>query len=693
MSPSFLMAALVALLALAHVALAAPHSHAAYHNVAVGRSVTPSSSSSANVTKTVLQWSRQLRTCDDDADSDIPNTGTSRIIYALGDDDPASDNAVRKHSYTGVKNVNLFNPPADLPMPADADEVVIMTSPFFIEAGMNTGEDASTYYHCQAFAHNFTERQHIIKVSPRVNYGHRDIVHHLLLMECTQPFSEADLAWRGNCYAADTPPAVSACDQVGILGAWAVGGDEFLYPPNVGYPIGGDGRPTYMMMQVHYHNPQQREVNDSVGFTLTTITKLREHDAGAFVAQYDLSKLSLPPRQPSTTLSVYVPSQCFDGLSESGVNVFGSLLHSHMTGVAMRTQHVQGGVEQPLLDYNDAYDFNFQQVASFAPDSSAHLTPQSSLLLACTYNTMQRANVTTGGIASTNEMCTSFMWYYPKANWQQPYIAAQTSQAASGNHTVICGNKYLVNVPPPVYTPLPPLPTCKATSERHRQYGQHGAMSGSDGTTLISAERWLADRSSYTRSEVLDDEGRVVLYWNVTYDQQSANGVVRFAVEAETSGWVGLGVSSSGAMIDADTVIGWVSSGSGASTAAVSLTDRYNRQYKQPAVDAWQDVWAVSGVQAVMPSTIPVISPIYYNVSHVAPYAPSQPDAVDHSSSQSTMFFVLALLAVAASVAVLAALVWLGRSLHRKHRAQHGMAQEAAGKGSLKTSLLSAESL
>ena len=56
----------------------------------------------------------------------------------------------------------------------------------------------------------------------------------------------------------------------------------------------------------------------------------------------------------------------------------------------------------------------------------------------------------------------------------------------------------------------------------------------------------------------LDEDQKVKLYWNVS----TANKEIYFTVEAQTTGWVGFGISSGqGRMAGADIVIGWVKDG------------------------------------------------------------------------------------------------------------------------------------
>ena len=65
---------------------------------------------------------------------------------------------------------------------------------------------------------------------------------------------------------------------------------------------------------------------------------------------------------------------------------------------------------------------------------------------------------------------------------------------------------------------------------------------------------------------VLDAEGKMKLFWSIDWDAET----VSFAVEAEATGWVGIGFSArSGQMIGSDVVIGWVKDNRGYLTVRV----------------------------------------------------------------------------------------------------------------------------
>ena len=74
--------------------------------------------------------------------------------------------------------------------------------------------------------------------------------------------------------------------------------------------------------------------------------------------------------------------------------------------------------------------------------------------------------------------------------------------------------------------------------------------------------------SEHAHHAVLDAGEKMKLFWTIDWDAET----VSFAVEAETTGWVGFGFSTrSGQMISSDVVIGWVKDNKGYLTVRVIL--------------------------------------------------------------------------------------------------------------------------
>ncbi len=72
---------------------------------------------------------------------------------------------------------------------------------------------------------------------------------------------------------------------------------------------------------------------------------------------------------------------------------------------------------------------------------------------------------------------------------------------------------------------------------------------------LVPAALGAHDLSQdYRFSAYLDNDQTYQLFWNFDLEAKT----IAFAVQVETSGWVGFGVSPNGQMPGSDVVIGWV---------------------------------------------------------------------------------------------------------------------------------------
>ena len=96
----------------------------------------------------------------------------------------------------------------------------------------------------------------------------------------------------------------------------------------------------------------------------------------------------------------------------------------------------------------------------------------------------------------------------------------------------------------------------------------------------------------------LDEDQKVKLYWNIS----TARREIYFTVEAQTTGWVGFGISSGqGKMKGADIVIGWVKDGKPyfkVKHTRISLVHVCISQFQQcpfpPRANPWAFVFANS---------------------------------------------------------------------------------------------------
>lgn len=52
----------------------------------------------------------------------------------------------------------------------------------------------------------------------------------------------------------------------------------------------------------------------------------------------------------------------FQSVPPTGITIFGSQLHTHLTGIRVRTRHFRNGVELPEVNRDDHYSTHFQEI-------------------------------------------------------------------------------------------------------------------------------------------------------------------------------------------------------------------------------------------------------------------------------------------------------------------------------------------
>ncbi|XP_043075805.1 DBH-like monooxygenase protein 1 homolog [Puntigrus tetrazona] len=363
-----------------------------------------------NGTHTVLAFSRNLQTCDD---NDKVITGsTVRVIWAFHAEDVGVSGPVYHGTNRGRKSLRLLNPGTSSSIPAG-------TAFFDLQNKEVPVPHKDTTYWCQIFAFpELKKKHHIIRIEPMIQKGHENLVHHILLYQCDSDLNKSEINRGHECYHPNMPDSFFTCETV--LFAWAIGGEGFTYPPHVGMSIGTSIDPVYVQMEIHFDNPSlQRGIVDSSGLRLYYSPSLRRYDAGVietgvWVSLYHM----LPPGMQDYITEGHCTQECLqeslDSEMPSGVHVFAVLLHAHLAGRAIRARHFRQQVELQPLASDDEFDFNFQE---FQPLSEERIVlPGDSLITECRYNTKGRMNMTWGGLSTRDEMCLSYLLYYPRVN-------------------------------------------------------------------------------------------------------------------------------------------------------------------------------------------------------------------------------------------------------------------------------------
>ncbi|XP_023665921.2 DBH-like monooxygenase protein 1 homolog [Paramormyrops kingsleyae] len=363
-----------------------------------------------NLTHTVLGFSRELRTCDR-RDKDITES-TVRVIWAYHTEDIGLSGPKYHGSNRGRKSLRLLNHRDTTDIPAGTD--------FFELQNFNVPVPfKDTTYWCQLFKIPEVQRKHhIIAVEPMIEKGHENLVHHILLYQCDRNVNASEQDPGHECYHPNMPDSFLTCETV--IFAWATGGEGFAYPKHVGLSIGTSMDPLYVLMEVHYDNPSlQQGVVDSSGLRFFYTPVLRRYDAGVietgvWVSLYHM----LPPGLPEFVSEGHCTKECLQESLEhempSGIRIFAVLMHSHLAGRAIKVRHFRNKDELQHLAQDDEFDFNFQELQSLTDERL--VLPGDSLITECKYNTEGRENMTWGGLSTRDEMCLSYMLYYPRIN-------------------------------------------------------------------------------------------------------------------------------------------------------------------------------------------------------------------------------------------------------------------------------------
>jgi len=271
---------------------------------------------------------------------------------------------------------------------------------------------------------------HIIRIDPIIDQS--AVLHHMVLFTCDSA-QEARDPW--DC--SDMDPECTS-----MLYVWAVGGSNFYLPEQAGFPMGPSGT-QYAILQIHYDNPDHlANVWDSSGFRVYYTPNLREYDAG--ILEIGTMNITIPAGEEAYTVgNVYegCPSECSTQNipEDTELTVFASMLHAHLAGRQIYTQHFRQSNNQTVkiedLNNNPYYDFNVQAYDLFNPPKS--IQPGDSLVTYCVYNTEDRTDTTYFGLSTAEEMCFNYVAYYPLAPWAYCIGASK--------HIAYCDDVTIVN--------------------------------------------------------------------------------------------------------------------------------------------------------------------------------------------------------------------------------------------------------
>jgi hypothetical protein len=383
--------------------------------------------------QTILEFKRKFKTCDKATDMDIKE-GRTRVIFAYSDTKPLDNvHMGLKHTAKGSTTITFYGVP-DQPIPVEPTSSFDILAPDIL-----IPSDPTTYY-CTPVALPVTADAHIVKYETILDNVPR--VHHFLVYDCA---SQPNMT-HGPC------ETLGPHDCHLLSYGWAVGGGDFVLPRDLGVPFGPNST-QWVLLQTHYDNPEQLSgQRDSSGVRITYTTQLRRYDVGMFMTGRTEPGIAIPPANPAFEVIGDCIADCTRQLlPPEGINVFSVNLHSHLLGRKMWTQLIRNGTEMEPIAYRGHYDFNFQDYTLFTVPLK--LYPGDRIITHCVYDSTGRTVMTPGGLGTRQEMCYTFMSYYPKLPRN---LCVDVTNPAETQKAVWCTDHAIPKPTPVAFVPLPP---------------------------------------------------------------------------------------------------------------------------------------------------------------------------------------------------------------------------------------------
>ncbi|KAH8364445.1 hypothetical protein KR084_007046 [Drosophila pseudotakahashii] len=378
-----------------------------------------------NATHTSLTFKRKIETCDP---FDIPfSADTFKVLWSIGDADPLHGSLDWHGQSKGVKSLRLFSPmftkDSRSPNSMTFDMSAIQKWDITV-SNVTIKRSMDTLYWCKIVQlPELTKKQHIIGYEPLLSGKYdRNMVHHMTLFECqTKLYPGSDPAswdiWvrsSGTVCNSNllTPRDWDSCSTP--VAVWSAGSDGQFLPPHAGIPMGGASGASYYMLEIHYDNPNGKISVDHSGFRIHYTPNLRTHDAGIMITGVSISDTQLiPPGQKRyRNVGICGPSCSSVMFPEEGIKIISGTLHSHQAGREISLRHIRAGEELKQIMVDQNYDYRHQKVHQLANETV--VLPGDYLITDCSYETKLRKRPTFGGYSTKEEVCLTFLTYYPK---------------------------------------------------------------------------------------------------------------------------------------------------------------------------------------------------------------------------------------------------------------------------------------
>lgn len=242
-----------------------------------------------------------------------------------------------------------------------------------------------------------TELLNIVGFEPLIQEGNEAYVHHFIVFGAEHNDCESGLYFE-------------------VVDGWTPGGGPASFPLNVGVPLFGEDGFQSFMIEIHYNNPALTAgIIDNSGIRVFWTSQTREEHLGSLQTGDVVFSLKGQPVGDGYSYHTFdCPATC-SSLVGTKVTVLREHMHMHETGARMTNEQIRDGevIRVGSVDY-----FEFDQNGNVAVQQAPfEIWPGDSFKTSCYYSGTDRKF----GMASQDEMCVVFMYYYPR---QKIYLEA-----------------------------------------------------------------------------------------------------------------------------------------------------------------------------------------------------------------------------------------------------------------------------
>ncbi|XP_048245072.1 uncharacterized protein LOC124129019 [Haliotis rufescens] len=265
-----------------------------------------------------------------------------------------------------------------------------------------------TTYMCQIFSIPNDTDYHIIASTPIID--NVNIMHHAVIFGCTEDEDESlapfvcGMLPGGSCRA--------------LVSLWTLGNAGDCIHESVGFRMGVHGFKK-LAVQLHWNNPEKRsDYFDQSGMKIYFTPVLRAYDAGILTTGQE--SLLIPPGEPSVKTMARTPGACTNRSFTGTIYVTEAANHMHYLGVSQSLELYRNGVKVRDLARDRKYNYDNPLTHKFS--EPVEIRPGDELRTHCEFASSKKSTTTMFGDATSDEMCYSFITYYPQQKSNRPFF-------------------------------------------------------------------------------------------------------------------------------------------------------------------------------------------------------------------------------------------------------------------------------